>query len=70
MNQKKTSVCRRKEMLQLYAAKCRVAPSKAEPTEGEMMKMMLGDVSMLSPKVRNLSKSILFKKGIFKPQTQ
>ena len=70
MSQKKITVDRKKEIQQLFAAKCRVAPSKAEPTEAEMMRSMLGDVSMLPGKVRDLSKSILIKKGMLKPQTQ
>ena len=70
MNLKKTSVTRRKEIQMLYAAKCRVAAQAAEPTEAEMLKSMLGDISMLNGNVRSLSKNILLKKGMLKPQTQ
>lgn len=55
---------RKREVQQLYAAKCRVAVTQAEPTEAEQYKLQLGDNFMSNPKIKRISKNILYNKGV------
>ena len=69
LERKKVSVARKREVLQLFAAKCRTNTNGEQPSQAEVVTEMVGDASMFSPGMRELSKSILNKKGIIMPQS-
>jgi hypothetical protein len=68
-NQRSTVVSRKREIQILFAGKCRVAVNQAEPSEAELQREMLGDPSITTMKIREISKNILARKGTLKVQT-
>ena len=67
--QQKTSVSRKKEIQQLFASKCRVASEDNAPTEGEIVRQLIGNQSMLNESLREVTQTILKRKGMILPQT-
>lgn len=69
LERKRAAVARKRDVERLFAAKCRVALERSEPSQAEIIKSLVGNNSMLSGPLRELSKNILTKKGIVKHQT-
>ena len=63
------SVARKREIEQLFAAKCRVVLEKSGPSEGEIVRDLIGNSGMMSKEIRDMTHSILKKKGMIKHQT-
>ena len=57
---------RKKDIEKLFAARCRVVSEKTGPSEAEIIRSLVGNVSMLSGNLRELSKEVLKRKGIIK----
>ena len=66
LDRKRAAVARKRDVEQLFAAKCRVALERSEPSQAEIVKGLVGDNSMLSGPLRELAKTILSRKGIVK----
>ena len=66
---KKTSVARKREVLKLFAAKCKLTTDRYEPSAAEKITNMVGDASMFNPNLRDLSETILRRKGTIAPQS-
>lgn len=69
LDQRKVTVSRRRDVEKLFAAKCRVVVERSGPSEAEIIRSLVGGASMLNGSLRELSKKVLSRKGIIKPQT-
>ena len=65
-HQRRMEVSRKREIEKLFAARCRVVTEKTGPSEAEIIRSLVGNVSMLSGNLRELSKGVLRRKGMIK----